>query len=365
MTQRLTGKYLTILVALQEGPMDRIEQIAERVGLSRTTVSRDLKWLSGKLPDATKRYFRVIPDLNEPALGLETIDAFLDTPDIASLKKLEKLCDDHPYTKYRARCYGHHSGLFTQFRVPIGTEHLISSLLKGIKQKGLISKYSLLPTAKAEPIFSVSRLQHWNSESFSWNFDWTSWTNKKSKKKIVESTATPNLIHQLDKNDIHILTHLVHGARRKQKEIIDALAKDGILLSSQDFSRRLTHLNAHFINDYIIFLDTNAFDLYSNVILTAKTEPGFSAELAELMKSNPIPFRSTLKIKDDFLLWFLRLPPNHLSEFLMYLQPKIHEMKISLLDYQNSQVYGVWAGAFDNGWIQSRQFIVSDTLDSL
>ncbi|TFG35001.1 ArsR family transcriptional regulator [Candidatus Thorarchaeota archaeon] len=365
MTQRLTGKYLTLLIALQEGPMDRIEQIAERVGLSRTTVSRDLKWLSGKLVESTRRYFRVVPDLNEPALGLETIDVFLDTSDFNTLRTLEKMCDVHPYTKYRARCFGHHFGLFVQFRIPIGTKTLITVLLKEIKSRNLISNYSILPTTEVEPIFSVSRLQHWNSESFSWDFDWNSWASKKIRKKLVESTQQKQLVTQLDKQDISILTHLSYGARRKQKEIIEALAKDNIHLSSQDFSRRLAYLNNYFIKDYIVFLDTDAFDLYSNVILTARTEPGFSEEIISLMNLNPIPFRSTLKIKDDFLLWFLRLPPNHLSEFLTYLQPRVRELNVSLLDHQKSTTYGVWDGAFDNGWKRDRKFLVNDVLETL
>ena len=334
--------------------MDNIEQIAERVGLSRTTVSRDLKWLSGALPNSSGRYFRVIPDLNEPALGLTTVDAFLATPDILSIERLERLCDNHPYTKYRARCYGNCSGLFVQFRVPIGTESMISSLFKGIKAQNLITHYSILPTTEVEPIFSVSRLQHWNSESFSWDFDWTAWASSKLKRKMKEELIPHPMIDELDVYDINILTHLSYGARRKQKEIMTAMENEGIHVSSQDFSRRLAHLNEHFINNYIVFLDTDAFDLYSNVILTARTEFDFSAELTSLMKNNPIPFRSTLKIKDDFLLWFL-----------MYLQSQVHELKISLLDYRMSAVYGVWAGAFDNGWKRDRKFMVTDVLNSL
>jgi len=345
--------------------MDTIEQIAERVGLSRTTVSRDIKWLSGKLPGATKRYFRVVPDLNETSLELETIDVFLDTPDIEALVKLEKMCDIHPYTKYRARCYGHHSGLFVQFRIPISTEKLIKALLQRLKLKMLLTKYSILPTIEVNPIFSVSRLQHWNSDSFSWDFDWNAWATERIKKIPIESIHTASVVDHLDNQDISILTHLSYGARRKQKEIIKALEKDDIHLSSQEFSRRLAFLNSSVIKDYIIFLDTDAFDLYSNVILTAQAEQGFAEEIHAKMKSNPIPFRSTLKIKDEFLLWFLRLPPNHLSHFLTFLQPRVHELNISLLDHQSSVTYGVWSGAFNGGWKKDSDFLVTKVIEEL
>ena len=117
-----------------------------------------------------------------------------------------------------------------------------------------------------------------------------------------------------------------------------------------------------------MYLDTDAFDLYSNVILTAKCDSTFAGELESRMKSNPIPFQSTLKVKNDFLLWFLRLPPSHLSTFLAYLQEQVHELDVSLLDYQSSEVYGVWSGAFDEAkraWISDKKFMVTDVISSL
>ncbi|MFW9843905.1 MAG: AsnC family protein, partial [Candidatus Thorarchaeota archaeon] len=182
MTNRLGAKYLTLLVALQENPMGKIEQIAKRVGLSRTTVSRDLKWLSGEHQKSSRWFFRVGPSFNEFALGLETVDVFLETSHFDSLAKLEAFCDSHPYIKYRARCFGGHPGLFAQFRVPIGSASLIESLLKKLKTQKTLLKYEILPTIGVDPIFSVTRLEHWNSESFTWDFDWMKWAKSKSRK---------------------------------------------------------------------------------------------------------------------------------------------------------------------------------------
>lgn len=347
--------------------MDRIEQIAARVGLSRTTVSRDLKWLSGEDPKSSRRFYRVGPDLNESALGLETVDTFLEASNIKSIDALERLCDTHPYTKYRARCYGAHPGLFTQFRVPIGTKHLIQSLLKKLKASDSISNYSILPTQGVNPLFSVTRLEHWNSESFTWSFDWKKWSTKKIRKPPKQKATQERLIHLLESRDIHILTQLGYGARRKQKVIMDSLKKEGIHISSQDFSRHLTLLNNHFIRDYILYFDTDAFDLYSTVILTARCNSTFANQLSARMTSSPIPFQSTLKVKDDFLLWYLRLPPSHLSTFLAYLQNEVEELDVSLLDFLSSEVYGVWSGAFNENsrsWIPDRKFMVSDVLGS-
>ncbi|MBE0526268.1 MAG: hypothetical protein IH631_04955 [Candidatus Thorarchaeota archaeon] len=86
------------------------------------------------------------------------------------------------------------------------------------------------------------------------------------------------------------------------------------------------------------------------------------------MKSSPIPFQSTLKVKGGFLLWFLRLPPSHLSTFLAYLQEHVTDLNLSILDYLSSQVYGVWSGAFNESkrlWIDTPKFMVHDVLKSL
>jgi DNA-binding Lrp family transcriptional regulator len=348
--------------------MDRIEQLAKRVGLSRTTVSRDLKWLSGESKGAQRKYFRVVPNLNEPALDLETVDVFLEAPDLRTIEKLENLCDEHPYTKYRARCYGSNSGLFVQFRIPSSTEGMVETLLKKLKANRLTTDFKILPTQGVNPIFSVTKLQHWNSESFTWDFDWKKWSSRKPRKALaIDDRQTP-IVNLLDIRDISIITQLMYGARRKHKTIIEALKKRGIHITSQDFSRHLALLNKKFILGYMVFLDTDAFDLYSNIILTANCEPEFAEQLAKRMASNPIPFQSTLKIKDDFILWFLRLPPSHLSLILSYLSREVKNLNVSLLDYLTSEVYGVWSGAFnekERKWIRDRKFLVTDPLESV
>ena len=348
--------------------MARIEQLAKRVNLSRTTVSRDLKWLSGEDSKSSRRYFRVGPELNEPALDLETVDVFLETSDFESLSILEKVCDAHPYTKYRARCFGAHPGLFTQFRIPIGTIEHIKSLLKKLRTQKHLEQFTILPTIGADPIFSVTRLEHWNIESFTWDFDWKKWANTKGRTPPKDQASPKPLIHLLESRDISILNQLGHGARRKQKAIIDDLDKEGIQISSQDLSRHLALLNEKFIRSYMLYLDTDAFDLYSNVLLTATCDSEFAEQLELRMKSNPIPFQSTLKVKGGFLLWFLRLPPSHLSTFLAYLQEQVKDLNLSLLDYFSSQVYGVWSGAFiesEKSWRIDRKFLVQEVLDSI
>lgn len=361
MTQRLTGKHLSLLLALQEAPMETVEKLAEAVGYSRTTVSQNLKWLAGESKDSEKSYFRVAPELDETALGLETVDVFFKTDNFPEIKQLESLCDRHPYTKYRARCYGGNSGLFAQFRIPIGTVKLIDQSLQKYC-KLLKAEYQILPTLETDPAFSTSRLEHWDSKTFTWKFDWNEWFSfsSRSKKKGVahSSKIRTDLLSQ---EDIMILSHLARGSRRKNVDIIRSLKKEGIHFTSQDFSRRLQMLKDHFIMGYHVFIDPDAFDLYSNVILSIKCDEEYGENLRSSLLGNPPPFRSTLKVNEDFVFWYLRLPPSHLSSLLNNLRETVHQLDVTMVDYHMSEVYALWAEAFDDEthrWKDDLDFIV-------
>ncbi|MGV9168633.1 MAG: helix-turn-helix domain-containing protein [Promethearchaeia archaeon] len=348
MTQRLSGNYLSLLIALQEGPMDTLEELAEKVGYSRTTVSKYLQKLQGRTSENGRQYFRVIPNLDEAALGLQTVDVFMETSELPIMRTIEHLCDKHPYTKYRSRCYGHYSGVFAQFRVPISGSEKIRMLLEQQQQELGLDSFVVLPTMNTQPVFTVSRLEHWNVDSFTWEFDWHNWAAR----SLVETpqprkNPTKVRLDLLNKKDLYVLTKLGMGARRKQIDIIRDLKEEGVEFRSQEFSRRYSLLKEYFIEGYHVFVNRETFDLYSNVILTAQCSNEFGRELQARVQSYPIPFRSTLKVKDDFIFWYLRLPQSHLSSLLNYLQQNVDKLTVSLVDYIQSEVYALWAETFD------------------
>ncbi|TFG08046.1 ArsR family transcriptional regulator [Candidatus Thorarchaeota archaeon] len=361
----LTGKQLSLLVALQEGPMDTIQELAEHVKFSRTTVSEYLRKMSSKGRDPSTRLFRVVPQLDEVALGLNTIDCFIMSRHLENLERMEALCDEHPYTKYRARCYGAHSGLFAQFRVPRGTNAMITDLLKRAKSAGFVEAFSILPTDKQPPLFSTSRVANWNPDTFTWRFDWDRWFDQEADTIIPQKRGGEQFLDLLTKKDLHIICQLNHGARRKQKDMIGKLGKAGIEFTSQDFSRRLKRIEDRFISGYHVFVEPTAFDLYTNVILTATCDSDVIYRLQSRMTAHPIPFRSTLKTNENYLFWYLQLPPSHLSALLGRMHAISHAFVVTMLDYHTSQVYGPWAEAFDENsgsWRQDRNFMVTDVL---
>ncbi|MDF1538512.1 MAG: hypothetical protein P1Q69_06385 [Candidatus Thorarchaeota archaeon] len=345
---RITAKHLQLLIALQEGPLDRLEELAKRVNMSRTTVAHYLKWLSGEDSSSEKRYFRVVPDFDEGALDLQTVDVFFETPSFQSVKDVEELCYLHPYTKFRARCYSGNSEVFAQFRIPTGSENLLDRFFRESKRKGKFTNYRILPTENVPSLFTVPRLEFWDNESFTWNFDWDEWTQKPglAGRENYKQESTSKLEY-LCKNDIALLRFLSNGMRRKQRFIIEELRSQGISLSSQEFSRHFKFLRENFIPRSYVYIDIDAFDLYSNVVLTADSTNGFSTELRRKLLSNPIPFHSTLKATDSYLFWYLRLPPSHLSTLLYYLHERVDNLRVSMIDHEKSKVYGLWSEAFD------------------
>jgi len=342
--------------------MDRLETLAKRVNMSRTSVANHLKWLSGEDPTSEKRFYRVVPDLDEDTLGLQTIDVFFETPTLVSMKKVEDLCETHPYTKYRARCYGGESEVFVQFRIPKGTTSTLRKFLQASKRDGDFKDYRILPTENVPSFFSTPRLEYWNIESFTWDFDWSKWLATPFQSGTASShKQSPSKLDLLAKKDIQILHLLAKGVRRKQRVIIEELESLDMPTTSQEFSRRLRVLKENIITRYHVYLDIEAFDLYSNVIITADCKPDFSKEILSRLKSNPIPFRTTLKIKDDFMFWYLRLPPSHLSRLLNYLHENVDNLRLSTVDYEKTQVYGLWSDAFieeTNSWRIDSDFLL-------
>ncbi|MHA2426354.1 MAG: hypothetical protein ACXAEF_16310, partial [Candidatus Thorarchaeota archaeon] len=247
-SKQLTAKHLQILIALQEGPMDRLESLAKRVKVSRTTVASYTKWMAGESSTSDKRYFRVAPDLDDAALEMKTIDVLIDTPTIESVNNVETLCNNHPYTKYRARCYGGESKVFAQFRIPNNTTKILARFLKEAENRGDAAGYEILPTDNVQPLFTTPRLEYWNNASFTWEFDWEKWAKKPVPKGRIKSVVpSESKLHLLKQSDVAILGMLPHGVRRKQRHIMDDLKTEGYEFTSQESSRRLRVLKENFI----------------------------------------------------------------------------------------------------------------------
>lgn len=215
---KLQGRHISILMALQEDPMMSVAQLAEKYPLSQTTLYNDLKWLSGDQPDSTFRYFRVVPNLNEDALGLETLDLLVEVPEHNQFQEIEEVLDNHPYTSYRIRTYGATNGLFVQFRIPHGTSEHIATLLENLRDMRKVGRCRVLPSQAVESIYTVSRLKNWDLNTFSWSFDLETWrTTAHEPIKYSPRKREPSRLDLLEKRDIKIMCELTRGASSRHQ----------------------------------------------------------------------------------------------------------------------------------------------------
>lgn len=317
-----------------------------------------------------KRYFVVNPLLDCRNMGLESVDVLLETHNLDGIETLERVAKYHPYTAYRCRCYGAMNGVFMQFRTPMKTSSRIRELVRTLKRKGVVNRYRFLTTANEPTIYTSLRIDGWDPKTLSWNFSWDRWFKKPVGRIRSQERNGPagGALQWLTRRDLSILYELMKGARRKNIEIIRALAKAGIKFTPQTFSRRFKMLREHCIEGYRVTFDPSAFDIYSNVIIFGRGERDTLHKLRTRLQNRPIPFESTMRVSEDEIFWFLRLQPTHLSPLLASLYSQLNEMSVFLVDYSHSLIYYIWPETLDEDahkWRTDRRFMIDDVLDAV
>ncbi|MHA1638077.1 MAG: hypothetical protein ACTSUB_08685 [Candidatus Thorarchaeota archaeon] len=373
---RLNGKYLSLLIALQEKPFASIAELVERLeeSPSKPTIMKRLRYLEGHerelLPkdgSKLKAYFTVNPILNMHNMGYEPFDIILETNDLKSVERIEQITIKHPYTTYRIRCFGAVTGMFLQFRIPIGTRPLLDELVESLVEKNIVEKYTILPQGNQPTIYSTMRIDGWNPDSMSWKFDWDEWFGIKPIKtpKVANTTEPGSSLEWLTKNDLYILQQVMTNARRSNIDMIEAIKSKGLEFTPQTFGRRLKMIQNECIVDYRVSVDPSAFDIVTNVLVTGKGKRNYLQGIYDRMKEAPIPFRSTMKVSGEDLFWYVRMPTSHLSSLLNRLHSEMKQFKVYLMDYENSLLYYIWPETLDeekHEWRKDREFMVDQVL---
>ncbi|NWF96879.1 MAG: winged helix-turn-helix domain-containing protein [Candidatus Thorarchaeota archaeon] len=375
MVDPVTERYIPLLAALQRNPFDTAEELAEKAGISKPTALRRLRALMGAgdeferryLPPG-KQYFQVKPILKYHRMGLEEVDMLIEATSAQAMLYLERVAERHPYTAYRSRCFGSTTGLFMQFRVPLGTSDHIQALFERLTDGGHIRSFKALPTSQTRPLYTSMRITGWNASSRSWTFDWESWFRSSTKKRQTESATTDGTVLKwLTREDVYIISELMRDARRKNTEVIESLKKRGVEITPQTFGRHLQMINNECFDGYRVSFDTALFEALSNILVYGTGDATGLAVLAARTKENPPPFESTLRVSESNLFWFIRLPQGHISPFLNTLYSVLGSMSVCLLDYANSRLYYIYPDAYNDtrgGWIGDRKFMVDDVLSA-
>ncbi|MEA2071831.1 MAG: hypothetical protein U9O98_11155 [Asgard group archaeon] len=322
------------------------------------------------LQSSSKNCFNVVGTINLWNLGLEGIDVLVECDSEKKLQYIENLCYQHPYTSYRARCFGDINGLLVQFNMPIGHSNFISELFSHLKTNKQIDNFSLLPFQKSSPIFTTPNVDFWNPNTYQWTFDWEDWFTYNIKpQKRKKSHGEPGTAKKwLTKSHLAIISELGVNARRKNIDIIKKLKKDGFDFTPQTFSRYLKKVKNNCIKNYRVFLKPTVFDLYSTVLIWGEADKKVVKDLEVRLLSLTFPFSSTFKTNQENLFWYLHLPPSHLSNLLFTLRKKLTDMHFNFIDYNRAQSYFLWPQTFDEekqDWIVNEDFLLNNVVKNL
>ena len=283
---------------------------------------------------------------------------------------VERLGYEHPYTYYKARCFGDINGLLIQFSVPKGSQEKIKKLFDIIEKKKLIDGYTILPFEGEESIYTTPNVDNWNPIINQWQFNIDEWfTTEVTKKLMPKPTSDSGAAKKwLTQSHVAILQHLVKNARRKNTEIMADLKKDGIEFTPQTFSRYIKKVKEECINGYRVYLTPKIFDLYSTVLIWGSSKRKVIEDLESRMLQLSFPFSSTFKTKNEQLYWYLHLPPSHLSNVLFNLRNKLTDMHYHYVDFNRATSYLPWPPTFDNekqDWKTDSEFMIDNVLKGL
>lgn len=366
LTQELTQKHLSVLIAIQENPLGTYDWISSRVGLSKSIVFGIIQDLSS--PRHT--YFNVVATPNNWNLGKEKIDLLVQADNEKKLQFVEKLCYEHPYTQYQARCFGDLNGLLIQLSVPKGTHNSIIELFEIIKEKELIDEFKILPYEGVESIYTTPNADFWNSITHQWQFDIAEWftCDVKNKEISLPTTEAGSAKNWLTQSHVAVLKHLVKDARRKNTDIIADLKKEGYDFTPQTFSRYIKKVKDECISNYKVNLTATIFDLYSTALIWGSAKRTAIKDLESRILQLSFPFSSTFKTKNDQLFWYLHLPPSHLSNILFHLRKKLTDMHFHYVDFNRATTFLPWPPTFDNekhDWRTDSEFMIDGVLKGL
>lgn len=360
---------LALLFALQEQPVAPAAKLANEVGVTPPTARA---WLESLKEE--KVYGGIQANLRVQKLGLEMYDFFVGVNSYDSLKSIEKFCEKHPYTSYRARVFGGSThGMLLQFRQPVAAhEHLQRALYKMMKAD-LISDIRELPTLQAVygSVYTRPRLDAWNPEKLTWQFDWEKWW-KQAPKKATAKSSTPLAEEErisLDALDAKLIQELTMNARRKNVDIIRAIDMDpdekGV---QQNVSSRLNRIKEELVQSYRVYIEWNHFDIYNTPLVIAKALSSKTRRLIAHLKESKFPFSSSIRETPDGFVWSARLPSAHLSELVSLVWRVADSHELLIIDYKHSNWYGLWAETYDtkvNDWRSDKTFCLDDPLKSI
>lgn len=197
----LTKKDIRLLSALGMHPLEGASVVSKEAGMASTTYSKRLKKLF-----MTKVLLSISAEVNYPALGLEPIFYFLESP-FRFVKNMELALDLHPFTRYRGRSLGAMNWLYTLFAIPAGAVQLLNEFIDEPVRLGYVEDY-YFDLSTGPWAYSETDFQYFNLDDGRWSFDWNRWESDAlldSPPHSYTEGCPSSILHELDVRDMRIL----------------------------------------------------------------------------------------------------------------------------------------------------------------
>lgn len=329
--------------------------VSKEAGMTSTTYSKRLKKLY-----KTKVLLSISAEVNYPALGLEPVFYFLESP-FRFVKNVELALDLHPYTRYRVRSLGAMNGLYTLFAVPAGAVQLLNEFIEELVRLGYVEDYyfylSTGPWAYSETDF-----QYFNLDDGSWSFDWNRWELDvllDSPPHSCTEGCPSSVLHELDVRDMRILRQLSMNAARRKKDIASE-AK----IPDYHLSRRWKKLEKNVIDNYRVVVNREASKLFATLMFECDCTDPIKWKFANALST--LPFQSTLMPNRRGFFLQTSIHSLDLPQLGRILQKYCRGVRVLWSDYDSSMRYWFWDEPFqDGGWISSREYMVGNVIEAL
>ncbi|MBN1327846.1 MAG: winged helix-turn-helix transcriptional regulator [Candidatus Heimdallarchaeota archaeon] len=354
----LSNEDFAILLALESNPSMPMTELANLLDITRITAKK-------RVDDLKER--QIIRDpiaiYNPVVLGLDRISVIAKVQSLEKLQLLEKACDEHPYTHYRARAFGGDFGLFIQFDTPINTTKLLGDFFKKLIKENIITSYELLPSIGIR-YENYADLKRYNIKMSNWNFSWNEWFNNLPdvQLKIEDIKKVPIEYSKFQETHFKILRMLTANGSIKQTDI-----KEKLKLSKTQTHREYNYVMENYIETIRFIYNREIFDLTETYVaigynLTDKKV----TQIFNAIKDNPPPFRLALDVlaNNKLLLW-ADMSPAQASNFAFSMWQKNEQTKIYTLDTKKSRLYWFYPDNFDFNekcWKVSEDYFITTPL---
>lgn len=358
---KFSSEDFAIILALNRDPFISTAELA-----SQLNISEEILYLKISQMKTEGVLIRPVAMYEPEPFGLSRINILALVPNIAAIEAVEKLCDEHPYTHYRARMFGGTIGLFMQFDIPEDTLELLELLFSELKNLGLISKYSFYQSTGTR-LSADPDLSRYNFKLSSWRFNWNIWfaTLQPNPPLLPVNNLSSIDYTNFDPTRLKILRMLTSDASITPETLT---AVFDISLSSA--TSHLKFVMEKYVSDVRYLYNREIFDLSETIIAFGhNVDPQRVAKLYYGIKNTPPPFYSAFDVlKDNNLCFWATMSPGQIADFTFAGWQNIPNFKTHILDIRSSMLYWFYPPNFNlekRTWKDSNSYIVKNPLLAL